>query len=98
MTDSIMRNVDTICSPEAAVSFLESIIPASADADLVINTLSRKLSPTEGDKVVWRVWHSNTVEVGSLQDFAITNFIVSTHADDDMGSAPQMNNYYSYKY
>tara|TARA_B110000008_G_C16791110_1_gene492678 strand:+ start:122 stop:349 length:228 start_codon:yes stop_codon:yes gene_type:complete len=73
-----MRNVDSISSPQAAVSFIQSIIPPDADADLVINTLSAKLSPSTGDRVVWRVWHENIVEVGSSADFAVTNLIVST--------------------
>ena len=75
---SVMSTVDLIGSPEAALTMLQSIIPPDANADLVIDTLSHRVTPKDGDKSLWLVWHQHTVDVGSSCDFAVTNLIVAT--------------------
>ena len=73
----ILRSWDSFCSPEAAASMMQNIIPESMSTDEMIQTLSENLLHNQNTEL-WKVWHEHLVEIGSIQDFATTNLIIAT--------------------
>tara|TARA_B100000482_G_scaffold186110_1_gene163437 strand:+ start:850 stop:1101 length:252 start_codon:yes stop_codon:yes gene_type:complete len=74
----MLKSWDALCSPEAAVSILQNVVPAFMNADEIVQFLSDNLAYNQTTSEIWKVWHNHIVEVGSIQDFATTNLIVAT--------------------